>query len=138
MHYATATAARLHGDLCVEDNVPGVAVKQKVVGAGVAAGAANQQAIAVTEPFAIISKGIVQIYNTVTGRSGGAALNALKGSTLYATIASGASPTTPALALAGPASATLAKIGRVVEVGPARGTPTGMIRVDLDKKDSFV
>ena len=138
MHYATATAARQHGDLCAEDSVVGQAVKQKAVGSGVAAGAAIQQAIASGEAFAIISKGVIQIPNTVTGRAGGAALNAVKGSPVYVTVAAGATPAAPALALAGPASATLLKVGRVVEVAGQRGTPTGLMRVDLDKKDSLL
>lgn len=138
MHYATATAARQHGDICAEDNVVGVAVKQKAVPAGAAAGAATQQAIASGEPFAIISKGVVQIYNTTNGRSGGTALSAVKGSPVYVTVAAGATPTAPTLALAGPATATLLKVGRVVEVAGQRGTPTGMMRVDLDKKDGLL
>lgn len=138
MHYTTATAAHRHGDPVTEDGVVGVAVKQRGVasdqGLGSVAAGFTSQIIGVGEKFAIISKGIVQFYNTTNGRSGGPALAAVKGSTVYMTIATGA------LTLTGPASATVARFGRVVEV-PAqdgRSVPTGMIRVDLDKKDGLL
>jgi hypothetical protein len=135
MHYATATAAHRHGDPVVYDKVVGVAVKQKGVASDVglgseAAGYASQ-AIASGEPFAIISKGIVQLYNTTNGRKGGTALGAVKGSPVYISAAH-------VLAITGTAAeAGPFKFGRVVEVAGQRGTPTGMIRVDLDKKDSI-
>jgi hypothetical protein len=130
MYYAIATVGtHLHGDPVLYDGVAGVAVKQKAVAAGAAAGAATQKAIANGEQFAIISKGIVQLPNTQTGRVGGTALSAIKGSPIYITAAH-------ALTLT---SGTNAKFGRCVEVAGAlgRGTPTGYMRVDLDKKDSF-
>jgi hypothetical protein len=136
MHYTTATAAHRHGDPVVYDKVVGVAVKQKGapsdVGLGSEAAGYASQAIASGEAFAIISKGIVQIYNTTNGRKGGTNLAAVKGSPVFITAAH-------ALALAGPAAETGPyKFGRVVEVAGQRGTPAGMIRVDLDKKDSIV
>jgi hypothetical protein len=118
MYYATATVAHDHGAPVIYDGVAGVAVKQKAPSGGAAAGAPQRQ-IANGEQFAIISKGIVQVPNTIT---------AIKGSPVYITAGH-------ALTLTGPGAG---KFGRVVEIAGQRGTPTGMMRVDLDKKDSFV
>lgn len=117
MYYATATTTHLHGAPVTYDGVSGIAVKQKVVGSGEAAGAA-QKTIANGEPFAIITKGIVQVANAIT---------AIKGSPIYIT-------TGHVLTLT---VGTNPKFGRCVEIAAQRGTPTGMMRVDLDKKDSF-
>jgi hypothetical protein len=117
MYYATATAVHNHGDPVLYDGVAGVAVKQKAPASGAGSGAPQRQ-IANGEAFAIISKGIVQVPNTIT---------AVKGSPVYISAAH-------ALTLTGPAGG---KFGRVVEVAGQRGTPSGMMRVDLDKKDSF-
>lgn len=118
MYYATATKAVNHGDPCVENGVCGVAVKQKAPPSTAAAGTPQKQ-IAVSEPFAIISKGVVQVPNTIT---------ATKGAPIYITAA------TNALTLT---AAGNVKYGLCVEVAGQRGTPTGRMRVDLDKKDSF-
>ena len=102
----------------------GVAVKQKGVPAGAGSGA-PQKAIAISEPMAIISKGIVQVPLVAT---------AVKGDPIYITAA------TNALTKTGPgAPPTTYKFGLCVEIaGEGRGVPTGLMRVDLDKKDSFV
>jgi hypothetical protein len=129
MFYATAAATHLHGAPVIYNGVAGVAVKQKVVPAGSGSGA-PQKTIANGEDFAIISKGIVQLAQTDSGFAGGAALTVVKGTPLYITAGH-------LLTTTGPGAG---KFGRVVEVAGVggRGTPTGMMRVDLDKKDSFV
>lgn len=120
-YYVNASSIlRLHGDACVEDNVVGVANKQKqpLVTAGLTA--YNQ--IQVGEPFAIINKGIVKV-PTVGG--------AVKGSTVWINV------TNQVLTLTDPGAGNGRKFGRVVEIAGQRGTQTGFMRVDLDAKDSF-
>jgi len=127
MYYATALANHNHNDPVVYDGVAGVAVKQKAPAAGAAAGLSQKQ-IVTGEQFSIITKGVVQVGNTTTGRVGDTALSAVKGSPVYIT---------PAYALT-LTSSTNAKFGRVIEIaGGIRKVPVGMMRVDLDKKDSF-
>jgi Uncharacterized conserved protein (DUF2190) len=116
-----ATKAVLHAAPVVEDNVVGVAQKQKQplssVGIG---GAPNPQInIPVGEAFAIVCKGIVQVPYVAT---------AAKGTPIYIT----ATNNTLSLTAAGNV-----KYGRVVEIQGQRGTPTGFMRVDLDSKDSI-
>lgn len=117
MYYATATTTHNHGDPVLYDGVAGVAVKQKAPAASAAAGTPQKQ-IASGEAFSIISKGIVQVANAIT---------AIKGSPIYITAAH-------ALTLT---STGNSKFGRCVEVAGARAVPAGLMRVDLDKKDSF-
>lgn len=117
MYYATATTTHLHGDPVTYDGVSGVAVKQRVVSSGAASGTPQKQ-IASGELFAIISKGIVQVANGIS---------AIKGSPVYIT-------TGHVLTLT---VGTNPKFGRCVEVAGSRGVPAGLMRVDLDKKDSF-
>lgn len=117
MYYATAATTHLHGVPVVYDGVPGVAVKQKAPASGAGSGT-PQKEIANGEQFAIITKGIVQVTNAIT---------AIKGSPIFITAAH-------ALTLTGTANV---KFGKCVEIAGQRGTPTGMMRVDLDKKDLF-
>ena len=80
-----------------------------------------QKQIGIGEPFALITKGVVQI-PTPAG--------AVKGTNVTITTAGNVVATTA------PGAGVL-KFGKVVEVAGERGTPTGMVRVDLDKKDTF-
>jgi hypothetical protein len=119
MYYVTAaTKAVNHGDPCVENGVVGVAVKQKAPAASAGTGTPQKQ-VAIGEPFAIISKGIVQVANGIS---------AVKGSPVYIVAA------TNVLTL----TSGNPKFGLCVEIAGQRGTPTAKMRVDLDKKDSFV
>ena len=118
--YVTATKATTHDAPVSENNIVGVAVKQKAVASG--QGAAGRQNIAVGEQFAIISKGLVEV--PVGG------LTVAKGTPIYITVASNTLTTT------GPAAyGTTNKFGRVVEVPGERGGRTTHMRVDLDDAD---
>jgi hypothetical protein len=119
-HYTTATKAVTHGQLTVEDNIVGVAIKQKA--AGWAAGLAAQNAIGIGESFHIRTQGIRQVAFVAS---------AVKGSTVWIHV------TTNAVTLTDPGSGNGRKVGRVREIQGQRGCPTGFMRVDLDDKDSF-
>lgn len=106
-----------HGQPFTRDGFAGVAVKQKAN--SWKDGISTQALIADGEKFFLITKGIVQV-PTVSGFAVGddvwiiAAENKLtetEGSNV--------------------------RFGRVVEVAGERGTPTGMVRIDLDLKDGF-
>lgn len=118
--YATATKACSHGQLVVEDNVVGVAIKQKANAWD--APLAGRDDIAIGEAFHIRTKGIKQI-DFVTG--------AVKGSPVYI------NATNNAVTLTDPGAGNGRRAGRVVEIQGQRGTPTGKMRVDLDLKDSI-
>lgn len=91
----------------------GVAVKQKSPNWDVAVTA--QQTIAAAEPFAIISKGVVQV-PFVAGFADGDRVYIDATNTLTETAAGNTA------------------FGRVVEVAGERGTPSGKVRIDLDDK----
>jgi hypothetical protein len=131
VHYATATAALKHGQATAIDGFVGQALKQQAYPAGTGLGAAAITDIAIGEKFIVQIKGRVYFANTTTGLVGGPALSAVKGSPLYITIASGL------LAITGTVSATVYRFGRVTEVAGERGVGTGMMRVDLDAKDTI-
>jgi hypothetical protein len=131
VHYATAVRALVHGAACAVDNFVGVALKQQAAPAGTGLGAAAITTIAIGEKFIVQIKGRVYLANTVTGIAGATALGAVKGSPVYITLA------TDLLNIAGPASGTVARFGRVTEVAPERGVAAGNIRVDLDAKDTI-
>ncbi len=120
MQYVTATKAVNHGVACEELGFVGVAVKQKAPSASAGTGTPQKQ-VGIGEDFAIITKGIVQVPYVAT---------AAKGSNITITAAGNV------LALTA-AGAGVLKFGKVVEIAGQRGTPTGFMRVDLDKKDSF-
>jgi hypothetical protein len=132
VHYATATAALKHGQATAIDGFVGQALKQQAYPAGTGLGAAAITDIAIGEKFIVQIKGRIYLANTQTGLDGAAALAAVKGSPVYITIASGI------LNIAGPASATVARFGRVTEVAGERGVGAGKIRVDLDAKDGLL
>jgi hypothetical protein len=132
VHYATATAALKHGQACAVDGFVGQALKQQAYPAGAGLGDPAIQNIAVGEKFIVQVKGRIYLSNTQTGLDGATALGAVKGSPVYIT------PATGVLSLVGPATATLARFGRVTEVAGERGVGTGKIRVDLDAKDGLL
>lgn len=111
-----------HGAITWEEGVPGVAVKTLADAA--TAGLVSPKVIPINEAFNLIVKGVVQITNP-------SALFA-KGDPVYITKSSGVLDKT------GPASSTVASVGRVTEVAGTRGTPTGLMRVDLDLKDTLL
>jgi hypothetical protein len=115
-----ATRQRNHGDPCVEDNMVGVAQKQKQPSSTIAL--ASYKVIAVGESHVIINKGVVRV-PFVAG--------AVKGSTVWINI------TNDAITLTDPGAGNGRKFGRVVEIAGQRATETGFMRVDLDAKDSF-
>lgn len=118
---AVATKAIAHGTITWEDGMPGVAVKTREE--QIAAGTAARSQIAIGEAFNLIVKGVVQVAN-----AGGF----VRGDSVYITKA------TNVLSKAGPASATLGKVGVVSEIAGQRGTPTGQMRVNLDLKDTLL
>lgn len=118
MYYPTAaTKAVRHGAAVTEDGVVGVAVKQKEP--GITRHYEDRDLIDVGEKFAIISKGVVTV-DTVAGFA--------KGDKVYIQPADNVLTET--------ATSNL-KYGVVIEVAGERGCPTGKVRIDLDKKDSF-
>lgn len=137
VHYAVCSKVGgvTHGQVTTEDGFVGQAIKQQAAPAGTGLGAAAITLIAQNENFIIQIKGRIYIANTSNGLVGGIALTATKGATVYYNTA------TNLLVLAGPASATLLRFGRVTEVAGAalsRGVGTGMMRVDLDAKDGLL
>lgn len=110
-----------HGTLTWEEGKPGVVVKTLPDPA--TAGLVNPKVVAVGEAFNMIVKGIVQVTNP-----GGF----VRGTSVYITKATGAITNT------GPASATIGKVGVVSEIAGQRGTPTGLMRVNLDLKDTLL
>lgn len=119
-YYTTATVAHNHGDACHEDNVVGVAQKQKTPSS--TAALSTYQQIGIGESFVIVCKGIVKVANVTS---------AVKGSTVWI------HATTQALTLTDPGGGNGRKFGRVVEIAGQRGVESGKMRVDLDMKDSF-
>lgn len=114
-----ATKQVNHGAITWEEGKPGVAVKTLADLA--TAGLVSPKVVAIGEKFNMIIKGVVQITNP----SGAFA----RGDSVYITKA------TNVLNNTGPASGTVGKVGVVAEVAGQRGTPTGMMRVNLDSKD---
>lgn len=113
-----------HGDPAKIGNLVGVAVKQKAVSWTL--GLDAQAQIADGEQFALIVKGIVE----VPDEAGFA-----KGDPIYI---ADASVTSGVTTFDLNETNTNDKFGVVVEVvGDGRGVPTGRVRIDLDKKDSF-
>lgn len=122
IYYATATKDVNHGAPVIENNIPGVAIKQKAPAFGI--GPQTNPAlvlIATGEQFAIETKGIVEV--PVTGISSPA-----KGDAVYITAADNT--------LSKTASGNQ-KFGRIVELAGQRGTKTGFCRIDLDHKATF-
>jgi hypothetical protein len=122
INYATATKAVNHGDPAIEGGIPGVAIKQRAAGSGAGSGTPQKQ-IAISEKFAMITKGVVQVTNGGSGVSA-----ATPGTPIYIIAASNLLTTT---------SAGNVKFGMLVEAAGTRGCPTGYCRIDLDKRDLF-
>jgi hypothetical protein len=99
----------------------GIAVKQ--VPAHWSDGLTAQNQIQIGEPYLILRNGVVMVEDTGQGF--------VDGDEVYI------SETTNALSK-NDAGAGLLKFGKVVEVpGDGRGVPTGMVRVNLDERNSF-
>lgn len=107
-----------HNAPCVSQGKVGVAIKQKAADPTV--GLVNPATIANGEAFAMKVKGIVQV--PIAGIT-----SPTVGDPVYITAAN---------ALTKTASGNT-KYGRIVEVSGSRGTPSTMVRIDLDDKDSF-
>lgn len=116
---ATATKVTLHGAPCIEEKIPGVAVK--TVAPGATAALVTPASIAISEKFNIICKGVVQITNPAGAFA--------RGGPVYITESDNS--------LASTSGAGKVKYGVVVEVAGERGCPTGMMRVNLDLKDTL-
>jgi hypothetical protein len=123
VYVVNGAAAINHGAPAAASGFVGVAVKQQARAWD--QGLANQAVIDASEPYFLITKGVVQVPNT------GISAN-VKGDPIYMTLATGA------LTPTGPGSGTVGKFGRIVEVAGARGVPPNKVRIDLDSKDSFV
>lgn len=130
MFYAPATKTVVEGAPVIELGIPGVAVKQAApafgTGPAFVSGVVNPAlvTIAITEPFVIISKGIVEV-------SAGALGTPAKGDPVYIVSATNALSATSN-------SGANPKYGRVVEIpGGTRGPATGRVRIDLDHKATF-
>lgn len=123
VYYAVASKAVNHGAPCVEQGIPGIAIKQQAAPAGTGLGATAITQIAISESFIIQIKGRVYVANS---RSEGGAF--AKGDPVYIIAATN---------LLTAVSTSNVKFGRVVELAGTRGVGTGMMRVDLDLKDTF-
>ena len=128
MFYPTAaTKAVVHGLPVVEENIPGVAIKQGApafgTGPGFVGAAVNPAlvTIAIGEKFVILSKGIVEV--PVQNISAG-----VKGDAVYIDAATN---------LLSKTASGGTKYGRIVEIAGQRGTRTGYVRIDLDHKATF-
>lgn len=128
MYYDVATKSVVHGGSVTEHGMVGVAVKQGNAPFGTgpafsAPGVVNPllNTIAIAEPFAMITKGIVEV--PLTG-----IVTPAKGDAVYIVAADNTLTKT--------AGANL-KYGRIVEIAGQRGCPTGKVRIDLDHKATF-
>jgi predicted RecA/RadA family phage recombinase len=107
-----------HGAPVQQNGFVGVAVKQQLVPWD--QGLSVQAVIQPSEPYFIITKGVVQVPNAgITANVKGDPIYIGAGNVLTATTGS-------------------PKFGRVVEVAGSRGVPPNKVRIDLDSKDSFV
>lgn len=99
-----------------DGNFVGVAIKQKA--GHWQDGLTTQTVIAEGEEFLLLTKGVVEV-TTVAGLEVGDAVYITSENKLTKTESGNT------------------KFGQVTEVAGERGTPSGMVRIDLDKKDSF-
>ena len=119
-YYATATKQVNHGDPCVENNIAGIALKQKTPAWN--ANYSDLKKITVGEDFLIRHLGTVEVPTL-----GGAA----KGAAVYITTA------TNALTLTAPGAGLGFPFGRVVELAGQRGTSPGAMMVNMDLRDNI-
>lgn len=114
----TTGAIILHGAPALVGSFVGIAVKQ--VPAHWSDGLTAQNQIQTNEPFFLIRGGVVQVAD------GGAGF--VDGDAVYITAAGVLTKT----------ATGNTKFGRVVEVpGDTRGVPSGMVRVNLDERETF-
>lgn len=130
--YLNATAAIPHGDLTVERNMVGSAIKQQAYDSDSARGP-GRKLIAIGERFFLRTKGVCEA-ETGTGKQGAAVAAAAVGDAIFIATGAGADArgTLHAAAAAG-----RVKLGRVHAVPGVHGTPTGILRVDMDAKDTI-
>ncbi len=114
--YCTATKAVRHGAPCIEQNVKGIAVKQK--DPGYLGAFADRNLVAISEQFMILHKGQVEV-DTVAGFAKGELVYIIAATNVLTESAAGNVP-----------------YGRIVEVAGERGCPTGKVRIDLDEVDA--
>lgn len=126
VHYVTFTKAVLHGTPAVEQGFAGVALKQIAAPAGTGLGDAKITTIAVAEQGLIQHKGQVYVANS---RFGGGSF--AKGDVVNIRAADNL------LTTAGADASTIFKYGRVEGIAGERGVGTGMMRVDLDSRDTY-
>jgi hypothetical protein len=119
VHVPAATRSCSHGDLTYEGGYVGTAVKQQ--GYTIATARANINVIAVSEPFFLITTGVVEV-----AAIGGATF----GEEVYITTATGV------VGLGAPSTGQV-KVGRIVALPGTYGCPTGLMWVNLDAKDTL-
>lgn len=107
-----------HGQAVKEGNFVGIAVKQKAT--HWSDGLAVQAQIQINEPYLMLRRGIVQVPDGGANFVDGDAVYITSGNVLTKTVGSNT------------------KFGRVVEVvGDGRGVPAGLVRINLDERESF-
>lgn len=119
-YHCTAVRQVTHGNPCIVDGVPGIAISQKEPAA--TAGLVTPRVVAVDEDFVIAHQGICQIDASLLATG-------VRGDPVFI------NNTTDALAEAG--GAGLVPFGRIIEVAGERGTPTGKIRINMNLRDTI-
>lgn len=121
VYVTNGQTALTHGQAVASGNFVGVAVKQKV--RSWKDGYAVQKTIDASEPYYILTKGVVQVTSAAT-----AIASSAQGDAVYIDSSNNLTPAS---------SGGNLKFGRIVSVAGDRGTPTGKCRIDLDLKSSF-
>jgi hypothetical protein len=130
--YVTASRALVHGDIAVQNGIVGTCIKQAQYSADSARGP-GRQSIAIGERFFLRTKGIAEAA-TGAGQQGNGVAAAAVGATIY--VADGTGADAHGLLFSATAAGRQ-KLGRVHAVPGVHGTPTGILRIDMDLKDSF-
>jgi hypothetical protein len=130
--YVTLTAAAKHGDLTVQNGVAGSIVKQQQYTSDQAR--STRADVAIGERVFLRTKGVAEA-QTATGQQGNGVAAAAIGAPVY--IADGTGADARGLLFTA-AAAGRVKLGRVHAIPGVHGCPTGIIRIDMDLKDSFV
>jgi hypothetical protein len=130
--YANAVGIMQHGDVCVARGVPGTAIKQEAYSYDSARGPGRAQIDAGERYFHRV-KGVGEVEVGV-GKQGVNVAAAASGDALWIADGSGADARNTVHAAA---AAGRVKLGRVTDVPGIHGCPTGIIRFDMDLKDTF-